>query len=52
MSMARRMKTTSKLPIPEGAIKGAGLLFNHDIVSIIKRQNSRYIDSKFRSGTI
>ena len=37
MSMVRRMKTASKLPIPEGAIKEAGFLFHHDIVSKVKR---------------
>ena len=33
------MKTTSKLHIPDGAIKEAGLLFHHDIVSKVKRHN-------------
>ena len=37
MGMGHGMKTTSKLPIPEGAIKEAGLLFHHDIVSKVKR---------------
>ena len=37
MGMVRRMKTTSKLPIPEGAIREAGLIFHHDIVSKVKR---------------
>ena len=37
MGMVRRMKTTPKLPIPEGAIKKDGLLFHHDIVSKVKR---------------
>ena len=37
MGMVPRMKTTSELPIPEGAIKEAGLLFHHDIVSKVKR---------------
>ena len=37
MGMVRRMKTTSKLPIPEGAIKEAGLLFHLDIVFKVKR---------------
>ena len=36
MGMVRRMKTTSKLPIPEGAIKKAGLLFHQDIVSKVE----------------
>ena len=31
------MKTTSKLPIPVGAIKEAGLLFHHNILSKVKR---------------
>ena len=37
MGMVCRMKTTSKLPISEGAIKEAGLIFRHDIVSKVKR---------------
>ena len=37
MGMVRCMKTTSKLSIPVGAIKQAGLLFHHDIVSKVKR---------------
>ena len=37
MGMVHGMKTTSKLPIPEGAIKEAGLLFHHNIVSKVKR---------------
>ena len=37
MGMVHSMKTTSKLPIPEGAIKEAGLLFHHNIVSKVKR---------------
>ena len=36
MGMVPRMKTTSKLPIPEG-ITEAGLLFHYDIVSKVKR---------------
>ena len=37
MGVVCRLKTTSKLPIPEGAIKKAGLLFHHDIVFKVKR---------------
>ena len=37
MGMVRCIKTTSKLPIPEGAIKEAGLLFHHKVVSRVKR---------------
>ena len=37
MGTVYRVKTTSKLPIPEGAIKEAGLLFHHNIVSKVKR---------------
>ena len=37
MRMVHRMKTISKLPIPEGAIREAGLLSHHDIVSKLKR---------------
>ena len=37
MGIVPRMKTTSELPIPEGAIKEAGLLFHHDMVSKVKR---------------
>ena len=37
MGMIRCMKTTTKLPIPEGDIEEAGLLFHHNILSKIKR---------------
>ena len=37
MDIVRRMKTTSKMPILEEAIKESGLLFRHDIVSKVKR---------------
>ena len=42
MGMVRHMKKTSKLPIPEGAIKEAGLLFHRDIVSKVKRYKIPY----------
>ena len=37
MGTVYRVKTTSKLPIPEGAIKEAGFLFHRNIVSKVKR---------------
>ena len=42
MGMVRHMKKTSKLPVPEGAIKEAGLLFHRDIVSKVKRYKIPY----------
>ena len=39
MGFVRRRATTSKLEIPEGALKEAKLLFHHDIVSTVYKFN-------------
>ena len=39
MGFVRRRATTSKLEIPEGALKEAKLLFHHDIVSTVDKFN-------------
>ena len=36
MGLARRMKTTGKVEIPEGAKKEAELLYLHNIVAIVE----------------
>ena len=39
MGFKRRMRTTGKVEIPEGARKEAELLYLHDIVSIVEKHN-------------
>ena len=39
MRFKRRMRTTGKVEIPEGARKEAELLYLHDIVSIVEKRD-------------
>lgn len=49
MGFRRRMKTTGKVEIPEGARKEAELLYLHSIVSVAER-HSQQIENQLSTG--